>query len=49
MSGNDGHTFTSARSVKAFRGYAVCEQEDATLWALFEMVVMGDGKPAVAP
>ena len=28
MSGDDGHTFTSARPMKAFRGYAVCEQED---------------------
>ena len=28
MNGDDGHTFTSARPMKAFRGYAVCEQED---------------------
>ena len=28
MSGDDGYTFTSARSMKAFRGYAVREQED---------------------
>lgn len=28
MSRDDGHTFTSARPMKAFRGYAVCEQED---------------------
>jgi hypothetical protein len=28
MSGVDGHTFTSARPMKAFRGYAVREQED---------------------
>ena len=29
MSGDDGHTFTSARPMKAFRDYPVCEQEDA--------------------
>ena len=28
MSGDDVHTFTSARPMKAFRDYAVCEQED---------------------
>ena len=28
MSGDDGHTFTSARLMKAFRDYPVCEQED---------------------
>ena len=28
MSGDDGHTFTSARPMKAFRDYPVCEQED---------------------
>jgi hypothetical protein len=28
MSGDDGHTFTSADLMKAFRGYAVREQED---------------------
>jgi len=28
MSGDDVHTFTSAHPMKAFRGYAVCEQED---------------------
>jgi hypothetical protein len=28
MSGDDGHTFTSAPPMKAFRGYAVREQED---------------------
>ena len=28
MSGEDGHTFTSADLMKAIRGYAVCEQED---------------------
>ena len=29
MRGEDGHTFTSARPMKAFRGYAVREQEDS--------------------
>ena len=47
MGGDEGYTFTSADLMKAFRGYAIREQEDATLWALFEMVVMGDGKPAI--
>ena len=28
MSGEDGHTFTSADLMKAFRGYAIREQED---------------------
>lgn len=28
MSGEDGHTFTSADLMKALRDYAVCEQED---------------------
>lgn len=27
MSGDEGHTFTSVRPMKAFRGYAVREQE----------------------
>ena len=28
MGGEDGHTFTSAHPMKAFRGYALREQED---------------------
>ncbi len=44
MSGEDGHTFTSTDLMKAFRGNAIREQEDATLWALFGMAVLGGRK-----
>ena len=39
MGGDDCHTFTPARSTKAFRGYAFREQEDGQALARFGMIV----------
>ena len=47
MSGEDGHTFTSAHPMKAFRGYAVREQEDGHTVGFIRNGCFGVGKLAI--